>query len=165
MKMPICSVCLNSELLCRACEERIKERRVSEIDVNVARFVYELSKSSKSLSGVEIRKVLDLGKDLVIVCGKGDAGMLIGKSGSIVNKIEEKFKKKVKIIEDTDDIKKLIEKIVFPFTVSAINVLYTSEGEELKVMVKKRRGVLDLKPLEKFLRVFKNKHVRFVQEN
>ncbi|MBI4014734.1 MAG: KH domain-containing protein, partial [Candidatus Aenigmarchaeota archaeon] len=108
----LCSFCRNGELLCQSCKKKLEEGRLSQLDVDVAR----------ALNPLEAVKIVDAGKVLVMV-KPADARAIIGRGGSGVRALEEKLGRKVKIVEQSEDKKKLAEDVL-RLRVIGVNVLY-----------------------------------------
>ena len=81
MKAPICSVCLNSNILCTACKKKMEEGEVSDSDLKISRIINDVAKKFKPLGDVEIKKVFEGSNLAVIICKKGDGPRLVGKNG------------------------------------------------------------------------------------
>ena len=83
----------------------------------------------------------------MITAKKGAASKIIGKGGRGVKKMEDALKRKVKILEVTDDRKKMAEDMLM-VPVIGVNVLYDGK-EKLRLRVSRRyasrvsRGSLD----------------------
>jgi|YelNatPaOPRAMG01_1025707.scaffolds.fasta_scaffold60122_1 transcription antitermination factor NusA-like protein len=137
MKAPICAVCLNSDILCVACEKKFREGKISESDVKISKIINELAKNFKSLEEVTIKKIVEVDDMGVIICKKGDASKIIGKGGIIIKKISKEAKKNFKVIEESENVKDFIKNLLQPIPVIRINVLYKPEGEVLKVIIPK----------------------------
>ncbi len=129
MQAPICEVCLNSNLLCSACQAKLDSGQIKQIDVDISRYLFSLSEKTKSLKDIKIAKILD--SDIIlIIAGRGDAPKIVGKGGSVVKTLAKQFKKSIRVIEEAPDFKDFIEELVSPNTVSGINTLYKM-GEEV----------------------------------
>ncbi|MEM5784876.1 MAG: KH domain-containing protein [Candidatus Aenigmatarchaeota archaeon] len=100
MNTPICEVCLKSDILCAACKEKLEKKKISEIDIEVSKFLYELSSKVSSLNNLKLLKVYEATNMLVILVGKGNIPIIIGKGGSVIKSISKKFSKNIKIIEE-----------------------------------------------------------------
>jgi len=123
MKSPLCKVCLESDILCNVCDEKIKRGNFSKQELDTFRKLHELSKSIKVLNEIEIRRIL--GKDrLLIITRKGDAPKLIGRNGRVVKKLSNILKKNIKVMEENDDIKTFVQDIVYPVPVLGVNIVY-----------------------------------------
>lgn len=135
----LCSFCRNGELLCQSCKKKLDEGKITQLDVDVARV----------LNPYEAVKIVDAGKVLVVV-KPADARAVIGKGGSGVKKLEEKLGRKVKIVEQTEDKKKLAEDVL-RLRVIGVNVLY-DKGEKLRIRVsggERRANKVDIEILAK----------------
>ena len=165
MKAPICDICLRSSMLCSACNEKLASGSISSADVEVSRAVFEESERIKALRGVTIRKVIETPKAVIILPQKGDASSLIGRGGMVSKALTKKLGKNVRVVEQAPDMKDFIENLIFPYKVSAINVLYSSEGESLKAIVPDiRRSPVPEPGLRKAVEEIYGKRIRFVSE-
>ncbi|ACS34383.1 KH domain-containing protein [Thermococcus gammatolerans] len=141
MKAPICEVCLKTDgILCPADEKKLQEGIISELDVKVARLLYKLLGDVD----VEFRKAVEAGDLIVIVVGKGDVPLVIGKGGKNIKALVKELGKRVRVIEGieaetTDDIKKLATDLFYPASVFGVNVVYRPGGEKYyKILVATR---------------------------
>ena len=163
MKAPICDICLRSSILCSACNGKLVSGEISESDVNVSRAVLHASEKFKSLRGVTVRKVIDTPNSMILIPEKGESAKIIGKMGLIVKELSRIIGKNVRVIEETPDKREFIEKMIFPVKVSAINVLFTDEGEMLKVIVTRKPPISEEALREVVKRVY-GEDIRLVNE-
>ncbi|MBN2330713.1 MAG: transcription elongation factor NusA [Candidatus Aenigmarchaeota archaeon] len=140
MKAPICGVCLKSGILCRTCLEKFESGRVTETDIKVARALLRLSGSIKSLRDIDMQRAFESDSMLAIVCARGDAARIIGKSGLTVKKLEKELGKPVRIVESGGDMRAFITDLLHPVPVHGINVVYRPQGEVLRVLTGKGPG-------------------------
>ena len=166
MKAPICEVCLKTDgILCPADEKKLQEGVISELDVKVARMLYRLLGDVD----IEFKKAVEAGDLIVIVVGKGDVPITIGKGGKNIKTLVKELGKRVRVIEGinaetTEEIKKLASDLLYPAGVFGVNVVYKPGGERYyKVLVSGRdRKKLPEKPevLESLLGQIIGKEVR-----
>ncbi len=152
MKIPICDLCAKSNALCSGCEERLKEGRLSELDVTISRLLQKLS-DTYNLQGADFYKAVDLDR-LVIVLTKGDVGVLIGREGKVVSEISTAVGKKVRIAEVSGDMHKTVSDIVVPARLLGINTVFGDGKQKYRVRLAKneiRQLPADAKTLEKAL--------------
>jgi transcription antitermination factor NusA-like protein len=132
MKVPLCEVCLKSNILCKACREKVKNENFSKQEIEIFRSLYKLSRKLKILREVEIKRIL--GNDrLLIITRKEDAPKLIGKRGTIVKKIGNALGKSIRIIEEDSDIKSFVQDMIYPIPVLGVNIVY---GKRKKYVVR-----------------------------
>ena len=135
MKAPICSICLNSDMLCMACKKKLDSGAITEGDIRIARLINDVAKTFKPLGEVTLKKVIE-GKNVVLViCGRGDVAKLIGKDGIMIKKLSKLAKKPLRVVEETGDIREAVKNLVYPVPLVRLNILYTSDGEMLKVVI------------------------------
>ena len=137
MRAPICSICLKSDMLCSACKAKVDSGRVTAYDIQIARTLENMSKKIKTLREVSIKMAIDGFDDVIIVTRKGDCARIVGREGIVVKELSRIIGKNVKVIDEYPDISSLIESLLNPVHVMGMNVLYTPEGEFLKVIVPK----------------------------
>jgi len=134
MQTPICEVCLNSEMLCQHCQDKLNKGEISNLELEVCRFLYDLSKRIRSLKDVSIKRVMNCGV-LLIVTKRGSAAKLVGRNGSVVKKIAKKFKRSIRILEEAADFRDFIEGLTSPVSINGINTLYRGEEEIFKIRI------------------------------
>lgn len=153
MKTPICDLCAKTNALCSGCEGRVKDGRISELDVKISRLLNKLRDEYK-LDNADFYKAVDLGK-VVLVLTKGDVGILIGREGKVVSEISNEVGKKVRIAEVSGDLRKTVSDIVVPVRVSGINTVYKEGKEAYRVRIPKNEGrhlPMDVQTLETALK-------------
>ncbi|MBU7033517.1 MAG: KH domain-containing protein [Theionarchaea archaeon] len=122
MKAPICDICLKSGILCLGCEEKVKKGIISK-------HLYELEQEHH-IRDITFVRAVESRSLIVIIVGEGDIGNLIGKGGKTVKFLQRALKKKIRIIEDTDDVRKIIQDLLHPARVLGMNILYLPSGEK-----------------------------------
>ncbi|MEM5871304.1 MAG: transcription elongation factor NusA [Candidatus Aenigmatarchaeota archaeon] len=165
MKTPICNVCLNSDILCLACEKKFKQGEVSESDIRICKILNELSKNFKSLENVTIKRIVE-GKEIgLIICEKGDAAKIIGKNGIIIKKLSKIVGKEFRVVEETNDFKEFISFLIQPVPIIRINILYKPEGEVLKLVIPKNSKIpIKQTALEEIIRIVFRKGLIIIKE-
>ncbi|MBU6996602.1 MAG: KH domain-containing protein [Theionarchaea archaeon] len=129
MKAPICEICLKSGILCLGCEEKLKKGVITDLDVKISKLLYQLEQEHH-IRDISFVKAVESRSIIVIIVGKGEIGNLIGKGGKTVKFLQRSLRKKIRIIEDTDDVKKIIQDLLHPARVLGMNILYFPSGEK-----------------------------------
>lgn len=93
-----------------------------------------LARVFQQVSGVGVRDCVS-GDVMVFVVNPGEIGRAVGKGGINVRNLEKKFKKKIKIVEYSDDLEQFIKNVVSPY-----EIVDFSESDGIVVM-----GAKDLK--------------------
>ncbi|MBI1972206.1 MAG: hypothetical protein HYS53_02800 [Candidatus Aenigmarchaeota archaeon] len=135
MKTPICSICLQSDILCARCRKNVETGRISGLGAKVIKNLYALSKTTRSLDNVVIEKVVDLDSLILILCQKTDVANMVGREGRITKELRKNFGKQVKIV-GREDYKGMISSLMFPARVS-IGKLYSNGMESIKITMQK----------------------------
>ncbi len=138
MKSPICEVCLRSEILCSACQGKVDSGELKERDVHVLGLIYKETERNKSLSDIQIKKIID-GQDLVlVVCNQGSGRKIVGKGGFFAKKLEQAAGKPVRVVEESSDVRSFLQNIILPVPIINLNILYTSSGDKYKIIIPQR---------------------------
>lgn len=137
MKTPICEVCLKSEILCSACQSKVDSGELAEKDVDMLNLIYKESEKNKTLSGIEIKKIID-GQGLVlVVCSRGSGRKIVGKGGFFAKRLEQTAGKPVRVVEESGDARGFLQNIILPVPIINLNIIYTSAGEKYKIIIPK----------------------------
>jgi len=167
MQSQLCDACLKTNTLCHACQSKLDEGIISKDEIEVTRYIYKLSEKMKSIQDVKILKVNN-SKALVIITGRGDAPKLVGKSGAVVKKIAQKFKRPIRILEEVSNLKDFVEELIFPTPINGINTLYRNSEEIIRIRVPDVQKTHLLVNPESFTRIisdFYNKKAELVFES
>lgn len=138
LQTPVCNICLKSGILCQGCGNKLKEGKISELEVKVSRILFELSKKHRGLEQLNLKKAVSVDGLVILVVGRGQIPLIIGRGGSTVQEIQRLLKSKVRAVEDGSTPKKLAQDILAPAEVLGVNVLYTKSGNEFRIVVPHR---------------------------
>jgi transcription antitermination factor NusA-like protein len=167
MQAPICEVCLNSDILCSGCQNKLDTGKITRKDIEIARYVYSLSERMRSIRDIKLIRAIDCGT-LIIITGIGDAAKLVGRDGVIVKKMAKDFKKSIRILEEAPDFKDFVEELISPATISGINTLFRESHEVYKVRVpatQKNQVMITPETLSQLISNFYNMKVEIVFES
>jgi len=89
----------------------------------------KLEKDFKALSDINFYKAYDVGHLIVLEVGKGDIASIIGPRGKIIKKLQDEFKKTFRVIEKTNNVKKILEDLIAPARAIGINRIFLPTGE------------------------------------
>lgn len=162
MQTPVCSFCAKTDVLCEHCESRLKNKEISELDVEISKYLID------KYSEIEVEYVSSFqAKDFLLLFFKGNVGAIVGKNGKGAFEIGKKFGKKVKIIKLDSDTHQIITDIITPVELLGVNTLFTGEKEVYKIRLAKKDMVripFDIDSLQKILMKILKKEVQFVFE-
>ncbi len=155
LDVAICDICLKRGVLCPSCEKRLKDGKISQLDVDVANLLYSLSSTFKGLSHLSLKSSFDAGDMIILVTSSKEVGVLIGRGGKIVKHLSEKLGKKVRVVGDSGDHLAVVRDLLSPVQILGINVVYPpGEDEKYKVRISKKDAAWlpsDSETLEKVL--------------
>ena len=128
-KIPICKICAKTGVLCNSCNEKLEYGEISELDIAISKELMELKKNFKALSDISFFKAYDIGQLIVLEVGKGDIASIIGPRGKTIKLLQDKFKKKFRVIEKIKNVKKILEDLIAPARTMGINRIFLPTGE------------------------------------
>jgi len=166
MKMPICDSCLKGGPLCQKCGKKLKEGKISELDVEVSRALYELAREYRELEGIELERALrERGLTALVVRG---STRIADEKDEIIRKLGERLNTRVRLAESGEEIRKLAQDILAPARVNGVNILFKKGGgEEYRVRVKRTDLMLlpsGIDTLQKIMGEVTSKDIKFVFE-
>lgn len=129
--MKLCSVCIKSDILCSECAKKEEKGSLTKTDIAMARALFKLGIDA------DFDKAVEADNDIFVITDKKSAGLMIGRSGRNARKISIMAGKNLRIIERTDDEKKLIERVL-GVQVLGINKVYANSSESYKVRVERK---------------------------
>ncbi|MBI4176907.1 MAG: hypothetical protein HY516_00915 [Candidatus Aenigmarchaeota archaeon] len=138
MKTPICSVCLQSDILCASCSRNIATKKISPAGLRIIKKLHEISRNVRSLENVSVEKIIDTESLIAIVCGKSDVANLVGREGRITNELRKISGKQVKIVGE-GDYKSIISSLMFPAAIEGVGKLYSGGRESLKINMRRNQ--------------------------
>ena len=74
----------------------------------------------ESITGAEVKDCISNDK-LIFIIRENEMGKAIGKKGANVKKIEDKLRKKIKLVEFTNDVAGFVKNLIYPIEVQEIN--------------------------------------------
>lgn len=145
MKYPLDKICIKSGVFCPSCQRKIEANLVTEDDLLVLRALVGLEDKLKLLKKGEYIKSISLNDEIFIMLKDGFEEEEIL---ALEREVSTIIGKKVKIIEHTNDLKRLIEQIIAPASLLGINRVWLPNGEEvlsIRVSRRDRRYLAKLK--------------------
>lgn len=155
MKARICKICAESGIFCEQCDYKIKQNIVSSREIEITRHMYEAETKFRELENVQVEYVTEIGNNLVLVLISSTTPLKPSFLSSLTKFLSEKTGRTIKLIEKTNDIKRMVSQILYPIKVLSINQIWSPDGSnEYSIKVSNfdlRKSAFDLSIIEKFL--------------
>jgi len=138
-------------MLCPSCEDKVRRGEVSELYVNVARFLLEAESRWPQLHSITLYDVVDGDGVMALVVNRGGIKTVL-RLKPLLRELSKKFGRKVKVLEKGVSERRFIEDLFSPMEVVAINAIWLPDGStETRVVLKGRRpiGFDDVEALKK----------------
>ena len=140
MKTELCQFCLRSGILCPKCRRKVESGKVSQLDIEIGRFLLSLEEKYPSLQDVFFHKSIESGDVLAIFVGRGDIPRILSYGGKIIKALEQKTGKTVRILEYQSDERKFLEDLFAPMDILTINHIWLPDGTtETRVILKGKK--------------------------
>ena len=167
MRTPICNVCLRSGILCQGCKNKLKEGRISELDIKISRTLFEIAQKRRGLEKINFKRAISTSGLIVLMVGRGEIPFAVGRGGKVVRELENQLRTKIRVVEEGTQTRKLAQDILTPVKVLGVNVLYSGGKEEYRVRVPRlhlKRLPANVKGIQALLTKLTNKNIAIVFE-
>ena len=136
MKTPLCDFCLKSGVLCPKCQEKTRSGKITDIDMRIAKLLVSFQDKYSSLQQITFYKAYNANGVLAILVGQGDLPHLLGYGGKILRELAQQTSKNIRILEKGGSIRKLLEDLLSPATITSLNTIWLPDGTtETRVII------------------------------
>jgi len=125
MHLPICEVCAKTGLLCSSCEGRLSDGRITELDVELSRALFELG------GDVGFERAVDTEDSVVVLTREEYLGRIIGRGGENIKKLSDKLGKQIKVV-GTGELRDMVYDLVSPAQVLGVSRVYKPDGSHMQ---------------------------------
>jgi len=161
-------VCAKTGVLCSSCEALLKKGQVSKLEIKISNELLELEKKYSELKNVSFYRAIEREDFIILIVGKGEISNFLGPYGKTRKAIQEKLNKNVRIIEKTNDPKKILEDLIAPVPVLGINQIFLPTGEvenKARIAIKDSSKItIDIKILEEIIYSLTDREIRIAFE-
>ncbi len=128
LKYPLDRICVKSGILCPRCQRLVDSGKVGRFEIPIMRELIDLEeKTFKELRKGYYRKAYR-SRDLIVIVVEGINDLkALDRAG---RELSHRLNAKVKIVERTGDIRRLVEQVVYPATLLGVNSLWLPDGSE-----------------------------------
>lgn len=161
-------MCLKSGILCQGCERKLRESKISALDIKISRILFELAQKYRSLSAINFKRAIDAVGLIVLVVGRGEISSIIGKEGKLIRELTKRLQTKIRVVEEGADIRKQAQDILTPVQVIGVNILYSGgKREEYRVRIPRahvRRLPASIDAIQSIFAKLTDKNIKLVFE-
>ena len=158
--MKICKVCLESDMLCSACNRKLETGEIRKVEVDLSRAMHNFGKEKGFV--VDFISALEKNGKVFVVVESKHVSKIIGPGGRNIKKISETLGKQLKLLEKAEGAEKHVIEKMIGAPVIGINKVY-SGGESYKVRVEKKY-MRSVQPLADIVGKVLNRKMSFVFE-
>jgi len=162
MRTPICEICLKSGILCPGCQEKVTTGEITQLDVEISKILHKIDTQYGLPKDFQFLKSYVFDDLLIIVVGKNDVGNIVGKGGKILKILQKELNNKIRVIESTDNVRKILEDLLYPARIVGINIIYLPDGERKRVRIShedRKRLPIDLEKAKDIIKVLTGEEI------
>lgn len=128
MKLPICYFDAKTKILCPLCRDKLERGEISELDVDISHDLVKIEEHDlPQLKEAEFIKALKADNMTIILVRSGSKV-----TRTIWSRVARQLSKRgygrVRIVEYTNDVKSLIQNIIFPARVLSMSIVWFPDG-------------------------------------
>ena len=132
MKGPLCNFCLQTGILCGKCQSLLDSGELTTLDITVAMELSKLEQKYNELKDITFYRAVEVGPLVVVLVGERDLPVILGQRGRIIKALEKNINKRIRVIEISSSIGKMIEDLLTPAEVAGINTIWLPDGTTVK---------------------------------
>jgi len=164
MKFPICNSCVESTKLCNRCKNELEKGIITKADIKISRIIYKICKKMKALDDVNIERIVETKGFALILCNK-DYTEKLRNNELLVKQLSKEIGKSVIVATKTNNIKHILERVIEPSILIALNIIYTPEEEKLKARIFKETSLpFSESDIKTAIKTLFGKDLEFVKE-
>ena len=157
LETSLCKICQLTGVLCSSCEEKLRDNEITKLDVDISIYLGQKTRGRKEYNKYKFNKALYI-EDYLVLVFEGEINKAIkNDKEKIFKEMEEKFRVKVFVVEQQENLRKFIEKLFYPIQVKALNMIWIPDGSvETKVILGGRIGKKRINLMNKITKKIKN---------
>jgi len=124
MKTAICAFCAQTGMLCKDCQTKLNSGEITETDVTIAKIAVDFEKEFPNAAKVSILKVIERPNFVLLIVTPGSIRFLTGGRADFDVRVERALHKKVKLMEKSKNLRKVIDNLFAPALISGINTVF-----------------------------------------
>jgi transcription antitermination factor NusA-like protein len=104
--------------------------------MRIAKLLVSFQENYPSLQEITFYKAYNANGVLAILVGQGDLPHLLGYGGKILRELAQQTGKNIRILEKGGSIRKLLEDLLSPATITSLNIIWLPDGTtETRVII------------------------------
>ena len=146
MKLPICTFCAKTGMLCATCKRKLERNEISKEDVEISKILVKQG-NNKDFQKVKFHKSIDT-PDLIIISGdKSFKEAILSKTNEPVSNLLKKITvKPFRVISKGKTVKETITSLFSPVEVSGIDEIFVPDGsKEIRINLRGKEEDLPFK--------------------
>ncbi len=126
MKLPVCIIDLESDLLCPSCQDKLDSGQISDFDIEFSKWILEKAKEYPELNDLNLLRAVRVNGRLVLVVKK-KGRELITSNEDLMEELEEQYGE-ILILEGPAKLRTIVRRLIAPAIEVGVNSLYLPDG-------------------------------------
>lgn len=139
MQLQLCEFCLKSGMLCSKCQQKLREGKVTDFYMRVAKRLLEIEGRYPLIQKANLENVVDAGGFLVLVVGRGDVAKF-NSYPKLTRELGDDLNKRVLVVESGVNDRKFLEDLFASQHIVTINIIWLPDGSTETRLVLRGRG-------------------------
>ncbi len=133
MKLPVCVIDLESDILCPSCQDKLDRGAIDRFDIEFSRWLLDKAEEYPILRNAYVLRAIRLRGKIVIVVKKKTSHIFTDNE-RLMEEIKEKYGE-VLILEGPAKLRSIIRTLIAPAIEVGINSLYLPDGTRESIVI------------------------------
>lgn len=135
MRLPVCRIDIQSDLLCPSCQEKLEKGEIDQFDIEFSRWLIDKTNTYPSLEQIDLRRAMRVGSRLLLIVKKKNKDVITSIDGFLED-AEETYGE-VLVIESPVKLRTLVRMLIHPSIEVGVNSLYLPDGMKESIVILK----------------------------
>ncbi len=126
MKLPVCKIDIQSDLLCPRCQEKLDKGEITQFDIEFSKWLLDRVSEYPDLEKIELKRVVRLNNRILLIVKKKNKEVFQGIEG-LLEEIQQEYGEPL-IIETPVKLRTLVRSLIAPAVEVGVNSLYLPDG-------------------------------------
>ena len=145
MKLPICTFCAKTSMLCVNCKAKLENNEISLMDVEISKLLVKFS-NNKAFLKVKFYNSIDTANLTILSGNKNLKEAILKNTNQISNSITKMMGKPFQVVTKEGTVKDTIASLFSPVEVSGIDEIFVPDGsKEIRINLRGKSSDLPLK--------------------
>ncbi|MHA2175033.1 MAG: hypothetical protein ACXAB2_05045 [Candidatus Hodarchaeales archaeon] len=139
---PICNFCAKTGVLCKKCKQKLRKRKISQLDVDISRAFANIElRYAKQLQNVTFERAHQLNGSVVLLTRNGS---VLLDNPEIMDNLENEIRRPIEIVERKRDTRTTFAQLFVPLDIVEIDQIFVPPEGDVELRITLRGSSDDL---------------------